>query len=358
MDTTDPQIVFDEQGVCTHCHRYDTQISARIIPKEKKEAAMKSLADKIKKGGKNRKFDCIIGVSGGVDSTYVAYLVKGLGLRPLAVHFDNGWNSELAVSNIEKFLTKLGIELYTHVVNWDEFRDLQVSFLKASTPDAEIPTDHGIVALLFQIASKFNIRYVINGHNYSTEATLPVNWGYGYYDSTYLRSVHKKYGTVPLRTTPIMSLLDLFYYTQIKRIKLVSILNYIDYRKSEAMEILQNELGWVYYGGKHYESIYTRFFQAYILPRKFNIDKRKAHLSSLINSKQITREKALQEMKLEIAPERMMKEDREYVIKKLSLTEAAFEEIMKAPRKTFLEYKNEYHLMEKAKRFKKYLHFN
>jgi len=357
MDTTDPDIVFDQDGVCNHCHRYDQIKTTRFIPETEKASRLKDLVDTMKFSGSKNKYDCIIGVSGGVDSTYVAYLTRKLGLRPLAVHFDNGWNSELAVSNVEKFLKKLDIDLYTHVVDWEEFKNLQISFLKSSTPDAEIPTDHAIIAILFKLAAKFNVKFVINGHNYSTESILPVKWGYGYYDSTYLKNVHRKFGSTKLKTTPIMPLWQLFYYTQIRRIRLVSILNYINYNKKEAMNVLQNELDWVYYGGKHYESIYTRFFQAYILPKKFNIDKRKAHLSSLIISGQMTRDQALEEMKNPVAPEDILNQDRDYAIKKLGLTNLEFEAIMNAPTKTFLDYKTEYSLMERVKKLRKYLHF-
>jgi N-acetyl sugar amidotransferase len=357
MDTTDPDIVFDADGVCSNCHRYDEISRARLIPMDERPARLRQLVDEIKRKGKKKKYDCIIGVSGGVDSTYVAYLVKELGLRPLAVHFDNGWNSELAVSNIEKILKKLDIDLYTHVVDWEEFKDLQVSFLRASTPDAEVPTDHAINALLFKTASKFGVSYIINGQNLSTESILPVKWGYGYYDATYVKDVHKKFGKVPLKTTPLMGLAELFYYMQVKKIRLLQILNYVDYNKAQVMELLKEKLGWTYYGGKHYESIYTRFFQAYILPRKFNIDKRKAHLSSLIHSGQITRAEALEELKQDVAPADVLQQDKEYVIKKLGFTDSEFENIMKQPCKTFLDYKTQYRVLEKAKQYRKYFKF-
>ncbi|MEM9077493.1 MAG: N-acetyl sugar amidotransferase [Bacteroidota bacterium] len=357
MDTTDPDITFDKQGVCSNCKRFDEVYFKRIIPVEERDQKLRELINEIKKKGKGKKYDCIIGVSGGVDSTYIAYLVKKWGLRPLAVHFDNGWNSELAVSNIEKTLQNLDIDLYTHVVDWDEFKDIQLSFLKASTPDAEIPTDHGIIALLFKLASKYNIKHILNGHNYATEATLPLKWGYGYYDSKYIKDVHGKFGSKKIKTLPMMGLFKLFWYTQIRKIKMVSPLNLVDYNKETAMKQIQDELGWVYYGGKHYESIYTRFFQAYILPRKFNIDKRKAHLSTLINSNQINREKALAEMSLPIFPADKLEEDREYVIKKLDISEDEFNNLMELPTKDFTSYKTHYDLLEKLKGYKKYLDF-
>lgn len=357
MDTTDPDIVFDEEGVCSNCARYDEISSSRMVPLDERPSKLRQLVEEIRHKGRKRKYDCIIGVSGGVDSTYVAYLVKELGLRPLAVHFDNGWNSELAVSNIEKVLKRVGIDLYTHVVDWEEFKNLQVSFLKASTPDAEIPTDHAINALLFKTAAKFGVSYVINGQNLSTESVLPVKWGYGYYDATYVKDVNRRFGNVRLRTTPLMGLGELFYYLKVRRIRLLSILNYVDYNKAQVMKLLTDKLGWTYYGGKHYESIYTRFFQAYILPRKFNIDKRKAHLSSLINSGQVTRDAALAELEEEVAPADTLQQDKEYVLKKLGFSDAEFDNVMQLPCKTFLDYKTQYHILEKAKQYRKYFKF-
>ena len=353
MDTTDPDIEFDQDGICNHCKRYDEIRRTRIIPDDKKSVELAKIVSKIKTAGARQKYDCIIGVSGGVDSTYVAYLVKELGLRPLAVHFDNGWNSELAVSNIEKTLKNLDIDLYTYVVDWEEFRDIQLSFLKASTPDAEIPTDHGILAILHKVASDNNVKYILLGHNYSTEAILPLKWGYGYFDARYINDVRKRFGSVRQKTYPMMSLVKFIYYTQVKKIKINPILNYVEYIKSTAVDLIEKKLGLVNYGGKHYESIYTRFFQSYILPRKFNIDKRKAHLSTLINSGQLTREQALVELKEPIFDSKRMQEDKEYVIKKLGLTEGIFEALMEQPIKTFMDYKNIYGLFERLKKYRK-----
>lgn len=350
MDTTDPDITFDGQGVCNHCHRYERVAKQRLIPVEQREKALQALVAEIKSAGRGKDYDCVIGVSGGVDSTYVAYLVKQLGLRPLAVHLDNGWNSELAVANIQKTLNKLGIDLYTHVIDWQEFRKLQVSFLKASTPDGEVPTDHAIFALLYELAAKHGLKHVILGTNVVSEAILPEKWGYGYFDWRYVKDVHQRFGKDKLSTYPHFSLLKLFYHVFIRRIRMVAILNYVEYDKKKAMDILQNQLGWVYYGGKHYESIYTRFYQAYILPRKFNIDKRKAHYSNLICSDQMSRNEALALMREPVYPENLLQEDREYTIKKLALTELEFDAIIQAPNKTFLDYKTSHGLFERAKK--------
>lgn len=350
MDTSDKEIVFDAFGVCNHCHAYTEKIASRIHVGEKAKEMLQNLVKSIKKSGEKSEYDCIIGVSGGVDSTYVAYLVKKLGLKPLAIHFDNGWNSELAVSNIEKTLKTLDIDLYTYVIDWSEFRDLQISFLNASTPDAEIPTDHAINALLFQEASKRNIKYIINGMNFASESMNVPTWSYGHSDWKYIKAVHNRFGSVKLKNYPHFSFIYLFYITFIKRIKVISILNYIDFKKDHAMEIIKNELGWVYYGGKHHESVYTRFFQSYILPVKFNIDKRKAHLSDLIKSGQLKREEALQALTLEICPKDVIETDKEFVIKKLKMQQEKFDKIMSLPLKTFRDYPNSYIGVQRLKK--------
>ena len=350
MDTTDPGIDFDAAGVCSHCHRYEEVANQRIIPPEQRKERLDQLVTEIKRTGRGKPYDCVIGVSGGLDSTYVAWVVKDLGLRPLAVHLDNGWNSELAVANIEKTLNGLGIDLFTHVIDWEEFRDLQISFLKASTPDGEVPTDHAIFALLYKVAAKHRLKHIITGTNVISEAILPEKWGYGYFDWSYVKDIHRRFGTARLSTYPHFSLIDLFYYVFLRRIRMVSILNFIDYNKKQAMSVLQKELGWVYYGGKHYESLYTRFYQAYLLPRKFNIDKRKAHYSNLILSGQMGRSEALEAMKEPVYPKDLLEEDREYAIKKLNLDQRSFEDIMTLPKKTFLDYKNNREVFTLAKR--------
>ena len=343
MDTSDPQITFDEDGVCNHCKEYQEKLDKFFRGVSDKKKKLSSILEQIKLSGKNKKYDCIIGVSGGVDSTYLAYIaVEKFGLRPLAVHFDNGWNSELSVENIHKVLEKLDIDLHTHVVNWEEFKDLQLSFLKASVPDAEIPTDHAISALLFKIASKYGIKYILGGSNIATEAIMPRMWTYGVHDSRYIRDVQKKFGNKKLKTYPYYGLVKFFNYLFVKKLRNIHILNYIEYDKDEAMSLIQEELGWKYYGGKHFESIYTRFFQAYILPKKFNIDKRRAHLSTLILSGQMTRDEALNEMEKNIYPKSLLADDKEYVIKKLGLINDSFDEIMEKEVKTFHDYQTHY----------------
>lgn len=337
MDTTDPNIIFDEDGICNHCHDYDRSIEQKVLVGEAGEEYLKRLAEKIKSDGKNKPYDCLIGVSGGVDSTYVAYIVKKkLGLRPLAVHMDNGWDSELAVKNIEQTLKRLKIDLHTEVLDWEEFKDLQVSFLKASTPDSEIPSDHAIWAVIFNLAEKLGVKYVISGFNVRTETHLPSAWSQGHFDWKYIRSVQEIFGKKKLKTFPHIPFFA--YYRRLLTIKRIDILNYIDFNKTEAMKFLEQDLGWQYYGGKHHESIYTRFYQGYILPTKFGFDKRRSHLSSMICSQEISRDEGLEEIKRPSYAPSLQEEDREYVVKKLGLSDNEFEAIMQAPPKSFYDY--------------------
>lgn len=336
MDTTDPGIRFDRNGVCNHCHTYERMVRRDVYTGDIGRDRLRTLIQDIKEEGKNKEYDCLIGLSGGVDSTFVAYQVKNLGLRPLAVHLDNGWDSELAVHNIQRALEILDIDLYTHVIDWEEFKDIQIAFLKASTPDSEIPSDHAIVSLMYQLADQNDIRYVITGRNVRTETHVPESWSTGHFDWKYIRSVHQQFGTRNLVTYPHRTREEERQYR--RKQKWFDILNYIDYVKKDAISILEKELEWQYYGGKHYESIYTRFFQGYILPKKFGYDKRKGHLSSLICSGEITRDEALEELKKEPYPPDLQLQDRHYVIKKLGLTEEEFDTIMALPPKTIYDY--------------------
>ena len=343
MDTVaDRSITFDDDGLCCHCLRYDKLVSTRHLQGDLGRDALLKLVERIKTAGHGREYDCIIGVSGGVDSTYVAWLVKQHGLRPLAVHFDNGWNSELATKNIERVLRNIGIDLYTYVVDWDEFRDLQLAFLKGSTPDGEIPTDHAIGALLWREATSRGIKYIVSGMNFATESISVPDWSYGHSDWRYIKDMHRCFGNVKLKTYPHFSLAYLFYANVLRGIRTVSILNYAEYNKELAKELLRNQLGWKDYGGKHHESIYTRFYQGYVLPRKFGIDKRYGHLSDLVNAGQISRSQALAEMKRPPYAEDLQQQDLAYVSKKLRLTPQQFAEIMHAPVKSFRIYRNLY----------------
>ena len=343
MDTTDPDIHFDSSGECNHCRTYDEAARQRILTGEQGQQMLSDLVGKIKEESKGKDYDCIIGVSGGVDSSYVAYLTKKLGLRPLAVHVDNGWDSELAVSNIKETLTRLGIDLHTEVLDWEEFKDLQLAFLKASVPDVEVPTDHTISAVLYEVASREGVKYIISGGNVSTEGVLPARWAYGLRDWKYIKGLHRQFGNNELKSYKHYSLLKLFDYVFIKRIRVICLLNFYDYKKKETMEILEKELNWRPYTGKHHESIITRFLQSYILPRKFNVDKRKAHLSTLICSGQLTREEAMEDLQGDpYLSEDKLREEKIYVAEKFSLTEDEFDGMMALPIKSFLDYPSNY----------------
>ena len=339
-DTTIPGIKFDTDGVCNFCRMHEELEKAHQLNDENKRRFEKLIA-KIKHEGRKKEYDCVVGVSGGRDSTYVLYNAIKLGLRPLAVHFDNGWNSEIAVSNIKRATTKLNIDLHTVVADWEEFKDLQKSFLKASVSDAEIPTDYAILSVLYKEAANAGTRYILNGHSFRTEGIVPLGWTY--MDGRYVHSVHKQFGRMRIRSFPVMSMSDLVYYTLVKRITFVNLLRYLEYDQKRAGEIMSRELGWQYYGGHHHENVYTHFFQSYLLPQKFKIDKRKVEYSALIRSGQMGREEALKDIE---KPYPYDKEVVKYTVSKLGLTQAQFEEIMSTPPKTFHDYATYYPLIK------------
>lgn len=352
MDTSDPEITFDDAGVCNHCSAALERMDRELLPASQRQRALQDLVDKIKAEGNGKEYDCVIGVSGGVDSTMVALTVKQMGLRPLAVHFDNGWNSELAVDNIKKTLDNLGIDLLTHVVDWEEFRDLQLSFLRASVANCEAPTDHGITALLFQIAARHKVRFILSGSNLATEAILPISWGHYNQDLRHLKALHRRFGSRPLRTMPTISVPAYIYYVFVRRIRQIPLLNYIDYKKDEAKQVLTTELGWRDYGGKHYESVWTRFFQGYYLPTKFGFDKRRAHLSSLICSGQMTREQALTELDKPAYDADLLRQDKQFVLKKFGLTQEELDQILRSAPKLATEYPSNYFLFHTLRKYK------
>lgn len=340
MDSTASEIVFDENGVCNFCKHYDEVRTKDLYQDEAGQQRLEALIAQIKEKGKNSDYDCLIGLSGGVDSSYVAYVVKKFGLRALAIHLDNGWNTELAVANVEQIVKRLDIDLTTYVLDWREFKDIQTSFLKSGISNIEIPTDHAIWAILIKTAGKMKIPYIIAGNNVVTESIMPESWLYGSKDSKLIKAIHNKFGKVKLKTYPSLTTFNYVDYLLLRGIRWVPILNYIPYKKDEAKKLLMDELGWRDYGGKHYESIFTRFFHAYYLPVKFGYDLRKSYLSAMVCSGQMTREKALEELAQPPAPKEMLTQDREYVVKKLGLTEQEFEQILNSPNKTFEDYPN------------------
>lgn len=336
----DPNLTIDENGYCNHCHWYLSEATIFLKQGNEAETLLAKTVAKIKEYGKNKNYDCLIGLSGGVDSSYVAYKAKQLGLRALCVHFDNGWNSEYAVMNIQNIVNKLDFDLYTYVINWEEFKDLQIAYLKASVIDIEVLTDHAIYGTMFKIAKDNDIKYVLGGHNVVTEGILPYHWTYNKKDYINIKAIHKEYGSLKLNTFPFLDR-KMKRFIEKSGIEFVNYLNWMPYVKDEIKQLLQKELGWKDYGGKHYESIWTRFYQGYILPVKFGVDKRKAHLSTLICSGQMTREQALEEMKNPPYEESQLKIDKEFVLKKLELTEEAFNTIMREPIRSHRDFETE-----------------
>lgn len=340
MDTTDPYMQFDQNGVCNHCRSVERLLNSKpyCLGREEKQRAFEGLVGEIKREGKGRGYDCVIGLSGGVDSTYTALLVKRAGLRPLAVHLDNGWDTELSVKNIKNICEKLDIDLYTHVIDWEEFQDLQLAFLRASTPDSEFPSDHAIQALMLKTAIKERTRYVLAGTNLASESILPKAWSQG--DWRYIKSIQARFGSRKLKSLPHFTFLDSFLFVHLWHLKWINTLDYFDYNRDDAKKTIQEQLDWRDYGMKHHESLYTKFFQAYILPRKFGYDKRRAHLSSLICTGQITRAQALEQIESDLYPTHQLREDLDYVISKLGITRDEFDRIMALPRKTYADYPN------------------
>jgi len=339
MDDSDPDIRFDSEGHCQYCTDWLQRIQ-RETAAGNPGMSLERVVERIKQAGRGRDYDCIVGVSGGVDSTYVAWLARQQGLRPLAVHFDNGWNSELAVDNVRRVLDQLHIDLHTHVVDWEEFRDLQLSFIKAGVTNLEIPTDHGISALLHNTAARHGVKYMLSGGNIRSEGIYPRAWGWYNLDLRHLRAVHRRHGRVPLRTFPQLSLPRFAWNTLVRGVRIVPVLNYVDYSKPQAMAFLQKELGWRPYGGKHYESIFTRFYQGYILPRKYGVDKRRAHLTTLVLSGEMTRAAALAELAHDAYAGQDAARDRDFFLKKFDLSLTEFEKWISEPPQAHTDFAN------------------
>lgn len=324
----DSDITFDKDGVCNYYYNYQKLVSQRAYLNNAKvrDQTFNNTIRKLKNS--KGQYDCLLGISGGVDSTYLAYLLKENNVNALLVHFDNGWNSELAVQNIQNIVEKTGFDLETFVMDWEEFKDLQRAYFKASVLDLEVPTDHMIFGALNEVARKKKIKYLISGNNVVTEWLIPRTWNYPKFDLVNLQNIHQTFGEGKLKKLPSLGVWQNAYYQLVLRIESVTILDYVDYNKAAVKEIIKKELNWIDYGGKHYESVFTRFYQGYILPNKFGIDKRKAHLSNLILSNQLSREDALKELSELPMDEKLAKNDWEYVAKKLGFSEAEFEVVL------------------------------
>lgn len=345
LDTSDPDIVFDAQGHCNHCNDYFDRIANLVYKGEESDRQLANIVDQIKSKGKGREYDCVIGISGGIDSCYVAYKVKQLGLRPLAVHMDNGWNSEEAVNNIKKVCNKLGIDYQSYVLDWEEFKDIQLAVLRSSIVEVEIPTDIAILSALHKVAAENGVKYIISGGNYATEGLLPESWFYNPKDARLLKGIHRRFGKKKMKTFPTFDYKKETYYKFVKGIKMVYLLNYLPYSKSDAMDLLKKELDWKYYGGKHYESKFTGFVQSYIQPEKFNVDYRRATFSTQICAGTMEREEALKILEKKPYDPEKVELEKEYVSKKLGISVEEFDRIMAEPPRSYQDYPNDEKLL-------------
>ena len=350
MDTTDSTITFDDKGWCDYCNNYHNHIVSSWDTGEQGERELLSISEKIKAEGIGRDFDCIIGISGGLDSSYLTYIVKEkLGLRPLLLHVDAGWNTDQAVGNIEKLVDGLGVDLYTEVINWEEIKDLQVALLKSQIPHQDIPQDTAFFSILYKFARENNIKYTLTGSNYSTECCRePEEWGaYPGIDKTLILDIHSIHGKFPLKTFPIVDVfISKIYYKYIYGMNIIKPLNYIPYIKKDAEALLEKRFGWKKFQHKHHESRFTRFFEDYWLPQKFGFDRRKAHFSSLILTGQMTREAALTRIKTPELDEDFLEREFEYVAHKLDLTVDELRNIFNGENKSSYDYKSKRWLIE------------
>lgn len=343
MDTSDSNITFDSRGWCDYCNNYHDNILPHWHTDERGEREIMRQAEQVKRDGRGRDHDCILGISGGVDSSYLAYLAKEkLGLRPLIFHVDAGWNSQQAVHNIEKVVEGLKLDLHTEVVNWLEMKDLQLAFFKAQVPHLDTPQDHAFFAALYNFAAKNGFKYILNGGNYSTECVRePLEWHYHASDLRQLRDIHRRFGTRPLKTFPQADIFTYkLYYRYIKGVRVLRPLNYVPYIKEQAMQFLVDRFGWQRYAHKHYESRFTRFYEGYWLPTKFGFDKRRAHFSSTILTKQMTRDEALAKIAKPAFDEQTIEQDFEYIATKLDIGVDELRGLLRGPNKSYRDYRS------------------
>lgn len=354
MDTSDPEIVFDNRGVCNHCRHFDEVTRKEWFPNEEGTQRWTAIAAQIRQAGQGQEYDCILGLSGGVDSSYLALKVKDWGLRPLVVHVDAGWNSELAVANVEKIVKHCNFDLHTHVVDWEEMRDLHLAYLKAGVANQDVPQDHVFFASLYHFATRNNIRYILSGGNLATEGIFPSAWHGSAMDAINLKDIHSKYGERPLKTYSTISFFDYyFWYPLVKKMRTVRPLNYMPYNKQQAVAELEQKIGWRAYGRKHGESLFTKLFQNYYLPAKFGYDKRKPHLSSLIVSRQMSREEALAKLAEPLYDPQELEIDIAYFCKKLRITRQQFDGFLAAPSHHYTDFSTwngRYRLLKKMQR--------
>lgn len=344
MDVSDSQISFDDQGVCDHCHAFEEDVRPHWHPDERGKAEVERTVARIKEEGKGKEFDSILGMSGGLDSSFMLHLmVKEFGLRPLVFHVDGGWNSDIAVSNIQNLVGGLGLDLYTEVINWEEMRDFQLAFFKAGVPHLDIPQDHAFVATLYHFANKHGIKWILNGGNISTECVRnPKEWLYYGTDLAQLRDIHSQFGTRPLKTYPFSSILfHKIYLRYIRGVRVFKPLDLLPYSKQMAVETLSSAYGWKAYPQKHFESRFTKFYEGYWLPTRFGYDTRRVQFSSLILTGQMTRAEALDRLKSPSYDPATIDDDFEYIASKLRISVDELRRYHEMPKKTYRDYKNQ-----------------
>lgn len=344
MDTTDSAIEFDAAGVCDHCRTFLTKVRPVWDTGPAGAAALESMVRAIRKAGAGRDFDCIIGMSGGIDSSYLVYAAKELlGLRPLVFHVDAGWNSQIAVNNIERLVDGLGLDLFTEVIDWEEMKDLQRAFFRSGVPHIDTPQDHSFFATMYKFATKHGVKHILTGANYSTECIRnPVEWMYFQSDSRQIRDIHRQFGERPLGNFPLTSILwHKVWLPYARGIKVLRPLNHLSYVKNEARQLLIDRFGWQPYPQKHFESRFTRFYESYWLPVRFGYDVRKVQFSSLILTGQMTREEALAELAKPSFDEATIVQEIEFVANKLDITVDELMSYMALPKKTYRDYQNQ-----------------
>ena len=358
MDTTDSKITFDEKGVCDHCKDFYENVLPNWHTDERGRKELEEMVIKIKKEGEGKDFDCILGMSGGVDSSYLLHLaVTQLGLRPLVFHVDGGWNSELAVHNIQVMIEKLRLDLYTEVINWEEMKDFQLAFFKSGVPHLDIPQDHAFIATLYNFADKYKIKYILNGGNISTECVRnPMDWLYYGTDMAQINDIIKKFGTVKMETYPFSPIFrHKFYLRYLKGVQVVKPLNYMPYIKGDALQLLAEEYGWKPYPQKHFESRFTKFYEGYWLPERFGFDTRRVQYSSLILTKQMTRDEALEKLKKPAYNPETIDDEFNYIATKLGITTAKLLEYFNMEKKFYTDYKNQVSMFKAGAKVLKYL---
>ena len=358
MDTSDSKITFDEKGICDHCNDFYENVKPNWHTDERGKKELSLIVEKIKREGIGKDFDCILGLSGGVDSSYMLHIaVKEFGLRPLVFHVDGGWNSELAVHNIQVLVDKLGLDLYTEVINWEEMKDFQLAFFKSGVPHIDIPQDHAFVATLYNFANKYNIKYILNGGNISTECIRnPMEFFYYGTDMAQINDIRKRFGTIKMETYPFSPILKhKFYLRYIKRIKVLKLLNYRPYIKEKALELLNEEYGWKPYPQKHFESRFTKFFESYWLPERFGFDSRRVQFSSLIVTGQMNRDEALEKLKIPAYNPETIEDEFNYIATKLNITPDELNSYFTMGKKFYWDYKNQVSMFNTGAKVLKYL---